>query len=140
MSVKVHRTIEMYKDMLTMPRHISTKRAHMAVRDRAAQFAPFSAVVGHEKAVLEATRYTENKRELDEMEKAIINEKLHEIDASLPASSEVEIVYFKPDEHKSGGAYTTVFGKVNKINTYDHEVQMLDGTIIPITAIYAIEF
>ncbi len=40
-----------YEDIITMPHHRSEKRAHMSMHDRAAQFAPFAALTGHEECV-----------------------------------------------------------------------------------------
>lgn len=40
-----------YDDIIDMPHHVSTKRAQMSMHDRAAQFAPFSALVGYEEAI-----------------------------------------------------------------------------------------
>ncbi len=45
-----------YDDMLTMPHHQSTRHAHMSLYDRAAQFAPFAALTGHEEALRETER------------------------------------------------------------------------------------
>lgn len=138
MKKKIHRDMSMYKDMLDMPRHISGTRAKMPLRDRAAQFSPFSAVVGHETAVKEAARYTDRRRELDEMEKAIIDEKLREIETRLPDGPEVEIIYFVQDELKAGGEYVSVVGSVKKLNGYEREILMMDGTVIAIDEIYSI--
>lgn len=40
-----------YEDMLDLPHHQSSTRPHMSIHDRAAQFAPFSALTGHEEAL-----------------------------------------------------------------------------------------
>lgn len=40
-----------YEDIINMPHHVSKKHARMSMRDRAAQFAPFSALVGYEEAI-----------------------------------------------------------------------------------------
>lgn len=42
-----------YKDIIDMPHHVSAKQPHMAIIDRAAQFAPFAALTGHEEAMQE---------------------------------------------------------------------------------------
>jgi len=43
--------IEKYRDIMKLPHPQSLWRKHMPVRDRAAQFAPFSALVGYEDEV-----------------------------------------------------------------------------------------
>lgn len=135
---KVNRTIKDYEDILHLPHHVSDRRAQMAISNRAAQFSPFSAVVGHETAIKETARYTDRRKELDEMEKAIIDEKLREIDARLTEEPEVEIVYFEPDKIKSGGRYLTKVGSVKKLDVYLREVIFTDDTKIAIEEIYSI--
>ena len=46
-------TVGKYADIIGMPHHVSSKHPHMPVKDRAAQFAPFAALTGHEKAMRE---------------------------------------------------------------------------------------
>ena len=50
---------EKYKEIINLPHHISPSRAPMAKSDRAAQFAPYSALSGYEDAVEETARPTE---------------------------------------------------------------------------------
>ena len=135
---KVNNKENPYADIIKLPRHISSKRSHMSLADRAAQFSPFSAVVGHDSAVKEAARYTDERKELDESQKAEIDNKLRELSENLPNEFDVKIVYFKDDELKSGGKYICKIGKVNKIDKYAMEVYMLDGTVIAIDEIYSI--
>ena len=40
-----------YSDIIELPHHVSSKHPPMPVRDRAAQFAPFAALTGHEEAM-----------------------------------------------------------------------------------------
>ena len=47
MSKKVKR----YSDIIDLPHHQSVRRPHMTNYNRAAQFAPFSALVGYEEMV-----------------------------------------------------------------------------------------
>ena len=124
-----------YEDIIHLPHHMSGERPQMSLADRAAQFSPFAAVVGYETAIKEAARCTEQRKELDEMEKVIINECLREIEAQLPNGSTVEIEYFQPDELKAGGKYLLKVGRVKKFDQYLREVQMVDGTRIAIDEI-----
>lgn len=127
--------INKYKDIIHLPHHVSKKHPQMAIKDRAAQFAPFAAVVGHEEAIKEVARYTDQRKELDETEKAVIDNQLQEIESQLPNSNPVEIVYFQPDVLKSGGAYIVHVGKVKKIDSYTGTLQMIDGVHIAINEI-----
>ncbi|MBQ7741319.1 MAG: hypothetical protein IJT90_00100 [Bacteroidaceae bacterium] len=43
----------MYRDIINLPHHKSSKYPHMSLRDRAAQFAPFAALNGHSEAINE---------------------------------------------------------------------------------------
>ena len=40
-----------YDDILYMPHYVSTTRRHMTMWERAAQFAPFAALTGHDRQV-----------------------------------------------------------------------------------------
>lgn len=53
-----------YKDIIHLPHKQSATRPHMAISDRAAQFAPFSALVGYDDAVKETARLADSRREL----------------------------------------------------------------------------
>jgi len=138
MKKKMHKELKTYEDIIHLPHHVSSRRTKMPIADRAAQFSPFAAVVGHETAVKEAARLTDQRKELDEMEKAIIDDQLREIEAQLPNGFDVEVVYFKPDELKAGGQYITKVGRVKKLDIYEREVLMVDGTRIEIDEIYSI--
>ena len=48
----------------------------MSIYDRAAQFSPFAALTGHEAAIKETARLTEEQVELDEDKQEELNEKL----------------------------------------------------------------
>ena len=52
----------------------------------------------------------------------------------------VTVSYFKPDEHKAGGAYVTVTGQLKKIDTYEQLMVMVDGTAIQIGSIMDLQF
>ena len=64
-----------YDDIINLPHHKSITHSHMSMIDRAAQFSPFAALPCYGDAVKETARITDVKIELDESEKALINEK-----------------------------------------------------------------
>lgn len=116
----------------------SPTRRHMTMVERAAQFGAFRAVVGHEDALHETARLTDEKMELDEYTKVELNEKLQVLnDAKEP--EEVSITYFIKDEKKTGGAYVAKTGIVTKVREYERDVVLDDGTEIPIDDIIKIE-
>ena len=121
-----------YDDIIKLPHHFSPTRQRMSMHDRAAQFAPFAALVGYDDAVAETARLTEARPELDEQEQRAINERLAYIANHIKEQPEVRIKYFVPDEHKSGGAIIEVSGKVKKISATDGTIVLTDGCIIPI--------
>ena len=44
-------SIDKYKDIINLPHPTSKKHPRMSASNRAAQFSPFAAVVGHEEAI-----------------------------------------------------------------------------------------
>ena len=111
----------------------------MPVKDRAVQFAPFAALSGHYEAVRETARLTEDRIELDENCKAILDGKLQNIYEHLDTEPALSVTYFVPDPKKSGGAYVTVSGCVKKIREYERMLILTDGTEIPIDEIIDID-
>ena len=53
--------MEKYKDIINLPHKQSSKRPHMSLQDRAAQFAPFAALVGYDDAIKETGRLTDER-------------------------------------------------------------------------------
>lgn len=127
-----------YEDIIHLPHHVSPRRPQMSLHDRAAQFAPFAALTGHEEAVKETARLTDCKIELDENEIQLLDQKLQYIRDHLDDRPAVIITHFVPDLRKAGGRYLEHEGIVKKIREYDHFIVMEDGTEILITDILQI--
>ena len=127
-----------YEDMIGLAHHVSPSRNRMSIFERAAQFSPYAALTGHDAAVKETARLTEEKIELDENEKTILNEKLQIILEKICEQPEVTITYFQPDRKKTGGEYVEMTGKLKKVDEYERCVRMADGTEISIEQIYNI--
>lgn len=106
---------------------------------RAAQFAPFAALTGHDEAVKETARLTDRKIELDEYAKDELNRKLNYIIEHIDDEMTFSITYFVPDKKKDGGRYDTITDIVVKVKEYENIVVMNDKTEIPITDILMIE-
>ena len=104
-----------YDDIINLPHHISPTRQRMSMHDRAAQFAPFAALVGYDDAVAETARLTETRPELDEQEHKELDMRLRYLADHLKEQPVVHIRYFMPDERKSGGAIMEFNGIVRKI-------------------------
>ena len=124
-----------YDDIIHLPHHRSVRRPHMTLHDRAAQFAPFAALTGHEEAIEETARLTDSEIVLDETAIAAINAKLYEISQRLSEKPVVSITYFCLDTHKEGGAYLTDVGFIRKIDKEEKVLFMDSGIRIPMDRI-----
>ncbi len=126
-----------YDDIIDVPYPRSTGRARMSMADRAAQFSPFAALTGHGAAIRETARLTDHRIELDEYEKARINERIHL--AQLQDEPELVVTYFFADERKEGGQYVTITAILKKVDlmmkclVMDHEI------CVPVEDILSIE-
>lgn len=128
-----------YDDILALPRHQSRKHRPMPLADRAAQFMPFAALTGYDAAVREEARLTNRQIELDEEALALLNERLQQLDALLPDAPEVLVTYFVADASKAGGAYTSLSGRVKRIDPVDGSLILQGGRRIPLGDIWSIE-
>nr|WP_275982015.1 hypothetical protein [Ohessyouella blattaphilus] len=122
---------------LTRPQ--SKKHPPMPRGDRAAQFAPFAALTGHEESIKETARLTTHRIELEESDQERLNETLRKALAFIQEGPFLTITYFVPDEKKAGGAYQTVAGRLKKYKEYE-QVLVLEGEEeIEIKEVVAIE-
>lgn len=128
-----------YDDIIYLPHHVSRNHPQMPLRERAAQFAPFAALMGYEASVGETARLSVERRELDAQEAAELNRRLVALIARLPDRPEVTIEYFVPDDRKAGGAYVTVTGRMRHISVAKMTLVM-DGTEIPMEDVDSVVF
>ena len=124
-----------YDDIINLSHHVSPTRQRMSMHDRAAQFAPFAALVGYDDAVAETARLTESRPELDEQEQRVINERLAYIAEHIQEQPKVRIKYFVPDERKSGGAIVEFSGQAKRISDADATITLADGCKIRLSDI-----
>lgn len=123
-----------YDDIINLRHHVSKQHPQMSLYNRAAQFAPFAALSGHDDAIEETARLTDMQRELTQGERDVLNRKLNYL-LQRNDSPVVKITYFAPDERKNGGKYCTVIGTIKKIDHEDRRIVMTDGTSIPFGAV-----
>ena len=99
-----------YGDIIGLPHHQATDRNHMSLYDRAAQFAPFAALVGYDEMVKEEARLTGSQIELSDTDMDVLNRKLGIIIEAVSNKQRPEITftYFMPDATKDGGEYTEI--------------------------------
>ena len=131
---------EDYSDIINLPHHVSHNHPQMPMEERAAQFAPFAALTSYDAVIHETARLTDRQVELEEYDNERLNRIFSELMDSLEEHPMVTVSYFKPDEHKAGGAYVTVTGQLKKIDTYEQIMKMEDGTVIPIGSIMDLQF
>lgn len=124
-----------YDDIINLPHHISKKHPQMTLEARAAQFAPFAALTGYDDAVKETARLTNERIDLDEEAKMMLDAKLQVIREQLSEKPLVTITYFVPDAKKDGGKYVTTNGSVKKIDDYKHLIILDNSVEIPIDEI-----
>ena len=102
-----------YSDIIDRERPVSKKHPPMDRMMRAAQFAPFAALTGHDEAVRETARLTQEEIELDEYEVAEHKD------------TEVAVVHFVKDAKKEGGAYVKDTGILKKIDEHTHTLVLV---------------
>lgn len=119
-----------YADIINLPHHVSRNYPQMSMGDRAAQFSPFAALTGHDAAIAEAARLTDERPILDESVKQEISDLLQL--ASTDSNLVLNIVYFVPDTRKPGGAYMEITGRIKKLLPHEKLLIMDTGTRIPV--------
>lgn len=128
-----------YKDIINLPHHVSKTRNPMSLYNRAAQFAPFAALTGYNEAIKEKARLTEQRIELSDEFKNILNQKLQILNKNINSHPKVIITYFELDNKKSGGVYKTISGNIKRIDEYNKKLIFLDKNELRFNEIHDIE-
>ena len=128
-----------YDDIINLPHHVSPTRQQMSMHDRAAQFAPFAALVGYDDAVAETARLTESRPDLDEQEQQALNAKLCTLADHIQEHPDVRIRYYVPDALKSGGAIIEICDQAVKISAETGLLTLADKRTVEISSIVGIE-
>ena len=128
-----------YDDIIRLPHYEPKRHPRMPLAARAAQFAPFAAVAGHDAAIREEGRTTDSWTELGDFGNSELNRKMEQLIPLLPQHPTVAIEYFLPDSHKSGGSYQTVTGNVKRIDEYERVIELMGGRKIAIDMIKSIQ-
>lgn len=116
-----------YEDILYLPRPAS-KHPPMPRENRAAQFAPFAALHGHEDAIDETARLTDRKIELDDTQKERIDRILRQ--AAADTTLCLRLICYEADPLKEGGRYVTVTGHVKRIDEITRRILFSEGTTV----------
>ena len=121
-----------YDDIIELPHPTSTKHSRMPISDRASIFSPFAALTGHAAAIQETARLTDQRMELDEDTKAMLDLKQQILADRIAERPEISVVWFRPDARKEGGQYVTTVGQLKKVDDIARILQLADGTTIPL--------
>lgn len=128
-----------YEDIVHLPHHVSRNHPPMPRTDRAAQFAPFAALTGHDAAIKETARLTDAELEVSDSAVDVLNRQHLILLEHLSEQPEVAFTYFVPDERKAGGSYVTKAGKIQKINEFERTYILTDKSVIPMEHLLAME-
>lgn len=127
-----------YSDIIHLPRPVSKSRSPMPLEDRAAQFSPFAALSGHQSAIEETARHTEERISLSEDAISELDFKLQIVLENLSSLPELEILYFKADELKHGGAYLRHSGQLLKFDEFEKKLIFKDGKQVLVEDVFDI--
>ena len=128
-----------YEDIRNHKRYQLKHHTPMSLESRAAQFAPFAALVGYDEEIGEAARSTDGREELSEDAVDALNQafqKLLEHEEERPL---VTVTYFQPDAKKDGGRYMTYTGNFRFYDAEKRVVKFVDGMVIGVGQVCWIE-
>ena len=95
---------ELYADIINLPHHELATRQRMPLINRAASFSPFAALNGYDDAVKETGRLTDERIELGDEERDLLDRKQQYLQEIIADRPEITVTFFVPDEKKSGGS------------------------------------
>ena len=118
---------QVYADIIDLPHHQSEKLRHMSLHDRAAQFAPFAALMGYDEMVGEEARLTDRQIAPGESDLDRLDRIFRLLASRLAAGErpEVSVLVFVPDQRKAGGRYETVSGRAKRLDTVEKKLILL---------------
>lgn len=119
-----------YEDIRNHERYQLKHHTPMSLESRAAQFAPFAALVGYDEEIGEAARSTDGREELSEDAIDALNQafqKLLEHEKERPL---VTVTYFQPDAKKDGGRYMTYTGNFRFYDAEKRVMKFVDGMVL----------
>lgn len=128
-----------YDDIIHLPHPTSSRHPRMSSIDRAAQFAPFSALTGYDAVIRETGRQTQNQIDLGEYGREVLDRKQRILMDHVGDCPEVTVTYFVPDQRKSGGTYVSCTGNVKKVDLYRGRLVMTDEREIQLDRIVEME-
>ena len=128
-----------YKDIINLAHHTSKTHAKMSMHDRAAQFASFAALTGYYDEIKETARLTDNKEELDDFTKYMLDSKIRKLLSRIKQRPIVTVSYFVEGEKKAGGRYVTMTARLRSIDEYNRELIFENGAAVPLDDVAGLE-
>ena len=127
--------VKRYSEIINLPHHQSARRPHMAVYNRAAQFAPFAALSGYDTIVMNTAEslLLDKRINLDEDWKSALDFKIQDL-LKNPAQN-IKVTYFNKTANEFGGAYVEYEGHLQKLKKYPTRLSFLDGKEILVSDI-----
>ena len=119
-----------YDDIIDLPYRVRTPQKPIPGSTRAAQFAPFAALEGYSDSVAESSRHTDSRTDIADDRQAELDAALRVLSGKTDAAP-AAFTYYVSDTKKSGGSYTTVYGKVKRVDTFSRNVILESGERIP---------
>ena len=103
-----------YDDIINLPHHVSKNHPQMSLENRAAQFAPFAALVGYAEAITASQEIKEDKKLIAEDKKEELENLIHQ----LAKGNYVEIRYYVQTKKN----YANVKGNIKQIDQIERKI------------------
>ena len=128
-----------YEDIRNHERYQLKHHTPMSLESRAAQFAPFAALVGYDEEIGEAARSTDGREELSEDAIDALNQAFQKLLEHKEERPLVTVTYFQPDAKKDGGRYMTYAGNFRFYDAEKRVMKFVDGMVISVELVCRIE-
>lgn len=129
-----------YEDIRNHKRYQLKHHTPMSLESRAAQFAPFAALVGYDEEIGEAARLTDGREELSEDAIDALNQAFQKLLEHEEERLLVTVTYFQPDAKKDGGRYMTYTGNFRFYDAEKRVMKFVDGMVIGVGQVCRIDF
>lgn len=131
--------MDRYEDMINRNYTGIVSRRRMSLENRAAQFAPFAALTGHDDAINETARLTSERVSLSEEEQRNLSERLRCELAHIENRHSLTFTVFRQDPMKTGGSYVRISGVIKKYEEYGRLIFLTNGKTVSMDDIIFID-
>ena len=128
-----------YDDIISLEVPTSKNHKRMSMNNRAAQFAPFAALVGYAEAINGSRDNSDTRKEIGDDKKQEIEALLQEINRDLLRNCVVKVTYYSKNIETGKYNYVNYQGKVKKIDTNNKKIIFINRLSISIKDIYDLE-